>query len=258
VLETQARHREAIETYRGVGADTPFSWPARLRIASSYQSLDEVDAAEQLLRGMAAERPERHDALLHLGQLLRAEERFAEAVEAYDEAMGRLGEVQPRHWSLFYFRGISLERSDQWARAEADFLKALELQPEEPYVLNYLGYSWVDRGENLVKGREMLLRAVELRPEDGFIVDSLGWVYYRLGRYEEAVQQLERAVELRPQDPVINDHLGDAYWRADRRREARFQWRHALALGAEPDLVAVIDRKLADGLLDGAGERAGD
>jgi tetratricopeptide (TPR) repeat protein len=253
-LEVQGRHREAIEMYRGVAADSPFGWPARLRIASSHQALDEVDAAERLLRAMAAEMPERPDALLQLGQLLRAEERFAEAVEAYDGAIARLGEIESRHWTLFYFRGIALERSEQWPRAEKDFLRALELQPEEPYVLNYLGYSWVDRGENLDKGREMLLRAVELRPEDGYIVDSLGWVYYRLGRYQDAVKQLERAVELRPQDPVINDHLGDAYWHVGRRREARFQWRHSLALDPEPKLVPEIERKLAQGLVDAAGK----
>ena len=105
-------------------------------------------------------------------------------------------------------------------------------------MLNYLGYSWVDMGMNLDQAKGMLNRAVELRPNDGFVVDSLGWVYFRLGEYQNAVEQLERAVELEPGDPVINEHLGDAYWRVGREREARFQWRRALSLEPEADAVA--------------------
>ena len=257
ILETMGRDHEAIATYESVRAESPFAWLARLRVASTYQMLERFDEAESIWRAMAAERPERFDALVQLGQMFRANERFADAVTVYDAAIERVGEFQAGHWSLFYNRGIALERSDRWARAEQDFLKALELEPEEPYVLNYLGYSWVDRGENLEKGREMLLRAVELRPRDGYIVDSLGWVYYRLGRYEDAVGKLERAVELRPQDPVINDHLGDAYWRVGRVREARFQWRRVLSLDPEPELIAQIEDKRRDGL-DGAISKSGD
>jgi len=143
-----------------------------------------------------------------------------------------------------------LERSKQWERAEADFLGALELEPEQPFVMNYLAYSWVEQHRNLDNAKSMLVRAVELRPNDGYIVDSLGWVYYRLGEYEAAVPQLERAVELRPQDPVINDHLGDALWRIGRRNEARFQWRRALSLEPEADQVPSIEGKLSSGLPD--------
>jgi tetratricopeptide (TPR) repeat protein len=257
ILETMGRKDEAIAAYESVRADSPFAWPARLRVASTYRALERFDEAESIWRAMAAERPDRFDALVQLGQMFRANERFADAVTVYDAAIERVGELKARHWTLFYFRGIALERSDRWARAEQDFLKALELEPEEPYVLNYLGYSWVDRGEKLEEGREMLLRAVELRPRDGYIVDSLGWVYYRLGRYQDAVRQLERAVELRPQDPVINDHLGDVYWRVGRVREARFQWRRVLSLDPEPELIAQIEDKQQDGL-DGATSKSGD
>jgi len=257
ILESMGRNQEAIATYQTVRAESPFAWPARLRIAGTYQVLERFDEAEAIWRAMAAERPERTDPLVQLGQMFRANDRFAEAVAVYDAAIERVGELEAGDWTLFYFRGIALERSDQWARAENDFLKALELAPEEPYVLNYLGYSWVDRGENLVKGREMLMRAVELRPRDGYIVDSLGWVYYRLGRFEDAVRQLERAVELRPQDPVINDHLGDAYWRVGREREARFQWRRVLSLDPEPELIAQIEDKERHGL-DGAVSKSRD
>ena len=128
---------------------------------------------------------------------------------------------------MFYFRGICYERSKQWPQAEADLKKALQLYPDQPLVLNYLGYSWIDQGVNLDEGMNMIRRAVEQRPDDGYIVNSLGWANFRIGNYDEAVKELERAVELKPDDPTINDHLGDAYWRVGRVLEARFQWSHA-------------------------------
>jgi Flp pilus assembly protein TadD len=155
-----------------------------------------------------------------------------------------------QHWTLFYFRGISHERAKQWPAAEKDFRKALDLNPDQPQVLNYLGYSWIDRGLNLDEGLLMIRKAVELRPKDGYIVDSLGWAFYKLGRYEEAAKELERAIELRPEDPVINDHLGDAYWRVGRQLEARFQWIHARDLKPEPEDLVKIEAKLKDGMKD--------
>ena len=130
-------------------------------------------------------------------------------------------------WPLYYFRGISYERQNQWPPAEADFKHALDLYPDQPLVMNYLGYSWVDQGVHLDQAFPMLRRAVELRPTDGYIVDSLGWADYKLGHYDEAVKKLERAVDLKPGDPVIQDHLGDAYWQVGRKLEAHFQWNHA-------------------------------
>ena len=153
-----------------------------------------------------------------------------------------------RDWPLLYARGIARERSGDWARAEADFLRALELAPEQPYVLNYLGYTWAEQGKNLDRAKAMLLRATELRPQDGNIADSLGWVLFRLGDMPGAVTWLEKAVELESRNSVINDHLGDAYWAAGRQREARFQWRRALTLDPEPEELAKIEAKLRDGL----------
>ena len=153
-------------------------------------------------------------------------------------------------WTLYYFRGIAYERSKQWPLAEADFRKALELYPDQPLVLNYLGYSWVDQGINLDEGLRLLRRAVELRPEDGYIIDSLGWANFRLGRFEEAVRDLERAIESKPGDPVINDHLGDAYWRVGRKLEAHFQWNHARDLKPEPEDMERILQKIEQGLPD--------
>jgi Flp pilus assembly protein TadD len=156
----------------------------------------------------------------------------------------------------YYYRGICEERSKQWPKAEADMRKALELNPEQPHVLNYLGYSWIDQGANLDEAMKMIKRAVDQRPDDGYIVDSLGWAYYRIGNYEEAVKNLERAIDLKPEDPTINDHLGDAYWRVGRKLEAKFQWAHARDLKPEPEELPKIEAKIKDGLPEDPGAAA--
>ncbi|WP_207477936.1 tetratricopeptide repeat protein [Arenibaculum pallidiluteum] len=250
ILSSRKRYDEAIAEYRQIGGDRGVRWLARMRTAEQFQLLKREDEAIRLLEELGAERPERTDALVGLGDLHRSAQRFDKAAEAYDRAIARLGsDLGSRSWAIFYARGIALERSQQWERAEADLKKALELSPEQPYVLNYLGYSWVDRGQNLDEAKRMILRAVELKPDDGYIVDSLGWVLYRLGDVQGAVGHLERAIELKPQDATINDHLGDAYWQIGRRTEARFQWERALLNAAEDDkLKAEIREKLAGGL----------
>lgn len=248
MLQEQERHTAAIEAYRQIPTTSPLAFSAQLRMAEELDALEQTDEAISLLRETAEAWPERFEPHYRIGNVLRAQERFSEAAAAYDLAMARLEEPGSRHWTLFYFRGISRERSQDWDRAEEDFLRALELEPEQPYVMNYLAYSWVEQKRNLTEAEQMLKRAVELRPDDGYIVDSLGWVYYRLERYPEAVVELEKAVALRPSDPVINDHLGDAYWRTGRGREAQVQWRRALSLEPEEEDEKKILEKLEGGL----------
>ena len=248
MMAEQDNHHAAIEAYQAVAPESPLRHLAELRRARALHDMERQEEAFQLLEQLAAAEPERIEALVQLGDLLRHDERYQESHEAYSRAIERIGEPKREHWTLFYARGIAFERTEQWPAAEKDFLHALELEPEQPFVLNYLGYSWVDMGKHLDRAKGMLYRAVELRPDDGFIVDSLGWVHYRLGEYDAAVEQLERAVELEPGDPVINDHLGDAYWRVGRHREARYQWRRALTLEPEEDTVADIEEKLRQGL----------
>ena len=248
ILDGAGRYGESNALFARIPRDSPLSWSARLRIAENLQSMGQTDAAIAELRAMSAERPDRIEALVTLGQLLRIRQEYDQAARAYTAALDRLPTVTPRHWSLYYARGIAHERSKQWARAEADFLKALELQPEQPDVLNYLAYSWVEQGINQDRALQMLERAVQLRPNSGHIIDSLGWALFKLGRFEDSVPLLERAVELLPEDPVLLDHLGDAYWRVGRTAEARFQWERSLRNKPEPELRIEVERKLERGL----------
>jgi len=249
ILELQKRNGEALALYDGIDGLTPYDAAIVLRRARNLDQQEKTDEAVRLLEEFVATEPDAAvEALQALGHILRGRERFIEAVDAYDRAIALAEPVAPHRWSLFYSRGISLERSKQWDRARVDLQKALELSPDQPYVLNYLGYSWIDRGDNLAEAEKLIRRAVELRPEDGFIADSLGWAFYVTGRYEEAVRELERAVSLEPGDPTINEHLGDAYWKVGRRNEARFQWSHALRLDPEDDKIAGIEAKVRCGL----------
>lgn len=248
LLETDRRWDDAIAEYRAIDPASPYGWDARIRIAALLDQTGKTEEAVRELRALVAERPADWTAAVTLGDILRSREKFADAVGAYDLAVQRVGTIEERHWTMLYARGIALERAKQWERAENDFQRALQLKPDQPQVLNYLGYSWVEQGRHFDRALGMIEKAVQQRPSDGYIVDSLGWVHFRLGNFPEAVRYLERAVELRPGDPTINDHLGDAYWKVGRRLEARFQWRRALALKPEADLVPQIESKLETGL----------
>ena len=248
VLQSSDQLAIANEVYQSIDPKSPFSWPARLRVAENLDELDDTEQAVKTLKSMAREEPTLSDPLTRLGDILRSRERFNEAVTAYDGAIERIGALEHHHWSLLYARGIVLERSRQWERAEADFLKALDFEPEQPFVLNYLGYSWIDQGKHLNRATDMIRRAVDLRPNDGYIVDSLGWAHFRLGQFDVAIKEMERAVELRPEDPVLNDHLGDALWRVGREIEARYQWQRVLTLEPDDEVRAAAEDKITKGL----------
>jgi tetratricopeptide (TPR) repeat protein len=240
----------AIKVYERVPGSSPLSRNAEIQLAGDLDQLDRSDEAKKRLDHVIAEHPKDTEAILALGNIQRGRKEFAECADTYGKAIATIAKPDKSNWVVFYFRGICYERSHQWPGAEADMKKALELYPEQPLVLNYLGYSWVDQGVHLDDGMDMIRRAVEQRPDDGYIVDSLGWAYFRTGNYDEAVKNLERAVELKPDDPTINDHLGDAYWRVGRTLEAHYQWTQAKDLGPEKEDLPKIEAKLKDGLPD--------
>ncbi len=246
----------AIKAYERVPANSPLHRNAAIQMAANLDTLDRAADAEKHLGALIKEHPGDLEAIMALGNVLRGHKKFAECADVYSKAVATLAHPEKANWVTFYFRGICYERSKQWPKAEADLKKALELFPDQPHVLNYLGYSWVDQGENLDQGMDMIKRAVQQRPDDGYIVDSLGWAYYKIGNYEEAAKQLERAIELKPEDPTINDHLGDAYWRVGRVLEAKFQWAHARDLKPEPEELPKIEAKLKDGLPDETSSQA--
>ncbi|HUZ91497.1 MAG TPA: tetratricopeptide repeat protein [Methylocella sp.] len=250
LCERIKQNEEAIDVYGMVPENDPLRTTADIQTGQLLEALDRHDEAAKYLKKIVDENPKNQDALSALGNLQRAHKQYAEAIDTYTRALAGKSKPEKSDWSIYYFRGISYEREKRWPEAEADLLQALALYPDQPLVLNYLGYSWVDQNMNLDEAFDMLRRAVELRPTDGYVVDSLGWADYKLGRNDEAVKQLERAIDLKPSDPVINDHLGDAYWRAGRKLEAHFQWNHARDLDPEPDEKVKILQKIEHGLDD--------
>ncbi len=240
----------AIKVYDRIPPSSVLHRNAEIQIASDLDTLDRTDEAKKRLEQLIVEHPKDNEAILALANILRGRKEFAQCADEYGKAIADIPVPEKANWVIFYFRGICYERSKQWPLAEADLKKALQLYPDQPLVLNYLGYSWVDQGINLDDGMNMIRRAVEQRPDDGYIVDSLGWANYRIGNYDEAVKDLERAVELKPDDSTINDHLGDAYWRVGRFLEAHFQWSHAKDLKPEPEDLPKIEAKIKGGLPD--------
>jgi tetratricopeptide (TPR) repeat protein len=264
LYESLKKPELAIKIYERVPANSPLHRNASIQLAANLDSLDRADEAQKHLEALIKQHPDDLEAIMALGNVLRGHKKFAECANIYSKAVSAIGTPEKANWVSFYFRGICYERSKQWPKAEADLKKALELYPDQPHVLNYLGYSWIDQGINLDEGMDMIKKAVQQRPDDGYIVDSLGWAYFRLGNYEEATKQLDRAIELKPEDPTINDHLGDAYWRVGRVLEARFQWAHARDLKPDPDDLPKIEEKIKAGLPDEtssqakAGKKSGD
>lgn len=253
LLESLGQYDLAVATYKQIPNDSPDYHAAELGRAEALRRSAKPDAAIEVLEKLAKDYPSQPQAFVALGDLQRQQEAYDRAATAYDKALQLTDPGAPNMWFLHYARGICHERLGNWPGAEADFRAALELNPDQPQVLNYLGYSLVEKQEKLDEALDLIERAVAARPDSGYIVDSLGWVLFRLGRYDEAVGHMERAVELMPVDPVVNDHLGDVLWAVGRVREAEFQWRRALSFIKADDTDGEADperirRKLEIGL----------
>lgn len=251
LAESQKKPDLAIEFYRQVPENSPMRRLSELQLGLQLADLGKVDEAKKHLKELIEADPKDMRSYLAYGSVLSDAKEYKEMGEVYDRAVDQMGNVPNKsQWTIYFQRGIAYERQKKWGQAEPNFRKALDLNPDQPQVLNYLGYSWVDMNINLDEGLEMIRKAVSIKPDDGYIVDSLGWAYYRLGQYEDAVTELERAAELRAGDPTINDHLGDAYWRVGRKLEATFQWNRALGLKPEEAEIPKIKAKIENGLAD--------
>ncbi len=248
LLEELGQYDLAIESYKAVPEGHSAHHAAELGRAAALRKSGKPDAAIEVLEQLTRAYPDLPIVHSSLGDLHRQLEDFSASITSYDRALELIADGAPSQWFLFYARGIAHERLDMWPDAESDFRAALALSPKQPQVLNYLGYSMVEKRVHLDEALGMIEMAVAARPDSGFIVDSLGWVLYRLGQYQEAVAHMERAVELEAVDPIVNDHLGDVYWAVGRKREAQFQWHRALSFGPEEVEAERIRRKLEVGL----------
>ena len=248
VLEALGQHELAIAAYDRIAPDSPTRLAAATGKAQALYRLDRKSDAIAAAEALVQSHGEYVSVHVALGDLLRREERYSDAAEAYSRAIALVASPDERHWGLYYSRGIAWEQAKNWDRAEPDFRKALELRPEQPQVLNYLGYSLLDRNDKIPEALDMIERAVAQRPDDGYIIDSLAWGYFLVGRYDEAVTQMERASLLMPVDPIVTDHLGDVYWAVGRFSEARFQWHRALSFQPTEKDATRIRRKLDIGL----------
>jgi tetratricopeptide (TPR) repeat protein len=254
LYESVKKPAMAIKVYERMPASSPLKRNAQIQLATDLDAADRSEDAIKILKTVTTDDPKDLEAIMALGNIERGRKKFADCAVTYSQGIDALpkpadnASEDKANAVYYYYRGICEERSKEWSKAEADMRKALELQPDQPHVLNYLGYSWIDQGVNLDEAMKMIKRAVDQRPDDGYIVDSLGWAYYRIGNYDDAVKNLERAIDLKPEDPTINDHLGDAYWRVGRTLEAKFQWAHARDLKPEPEELPKIEAKIENGL----------
>ncbi|WP_411643690.1 tetratricopeptide repeat protein [Loktanella agnita] len=248
LLEDMGQYELANTAFSRVDVADPSYHAAELGRAEMLRSAGMKEAAIDVLDNLAQSHPELPQVFATKGDTLRQIRRYAEAADAYSKALTLYDDASPVKWFVHYTRGISNHLINNWPAAEADFRAALELQPDHPQVLNYLGYSLVERGEKLDEALQMIQTAAAARPDSGAIVDSLGWVLFQMGQYQEAVIHLERAAALEPLDAVINDHLGDVYWAVGREIEANFQWQRALSFGPTPDDAQRIREKLDRGL----------
>ncbi|MBL41917.1 MAG: hypothetical protein CMM49_04555 [Rhodospirillaceae bacterium] len=248
ILEQRGKWDLAIEPLKKIKPNTPLGEYSKIKIARNLNRLSREKDALKVLNDYLEINPESAKVYEALGDLFRSQKMWNKAVDNYNKAINKKRLINQKDWRIFYSLGISYERAKKWQEAEPNFKKALELNPDQPLVMNYLGYSWVEQGKNLNEALKMIQKAVMLRPRDGYIVDSLGWAFFRLGEFDDAVKNLERAVTLEPEDSIINEHLGDAYWKVGRFREAIFQWRRALEFGPEKAAIPKIKLRIEKGL----------
>ncbi len=249
--ENIGQYQPAIEQYEKIGSKSDFYLTSQVSIADNLYVVGERKKSVKLLKKLSRKNPDSTLILLSLADLLRKDGRYDDAAGAYSKMIDRISTPELKNWPMFFARGICFERAGKWQQAEADLLKSLELKPGQPEVLNYLGYSWIDRNMNIEQAKSMVEEAVKERPDDAQVIDSMGWVLFKTKDFENASKFLERAAEITPYDSVINNHLGDSYWKQGRYNEARFQWQRALKFkNSDEVLDDDLKEKLKNGLPD--------
>jgi tetratricopeptide (TPR) repeat protein len=236
--------------YKSVSRHSIFHAVSQLRLADSYAVQGDMIEALNILSPLKAHPVLQRQVITQMADLLRTAKQYDEAVSYYTQIIDTLEKPKKSDWALFYARGICYESIGQWKKAEADLTQSLKLNPNQPEVLNYLGYSWADQGNNLEKAYDYIVKAHQYAPQDPYIIDSVGWILYRMGYFKDAVPYLEESVQYLPADAVINDHLGDAYWQVGRKQEARFQWERALknSDGQKLEFIESMKKKIEQGI----------
>lgn len=249
ILEEEGLLKEANKYYGQIGKNSGSYFIARAKIIENLSTMKEYGEAEKQIKSLLNDYPDNTQLLSDLGNVYSSMERHDKAVEYYQKAIANSKGDDRDLWSVYYAMAVSYDKLNQKIAAEQNLQKALELSNQNPNILNYLGYSWLEQGRNIDKAADMILASYQKYPYEGHILDSLGWLYFKLGMYQKAVEFLEQATAINPGNAVINDHLGDAYWFAGRKNEASFQWNHALDLKEDADSLdkSLIKSKLEDG-----------
>lgn len=251
LMAKNGHYDEAFEYYNHITPNDILYKTAQMRKVTTLEDTGRNDEALGILAKLQTNDSYTFEALVRAGDIHQSENQFGMAVDSYNQALNQLGDnVKPEHWGLYFARGVAHEKLNNWQAAERDFIQALDYSPNNPAILNVLGYTWVDNGINLERAMDMIERAVNMRPHDGYIMDSYGWAFYKLGEYEQAAYWLERAIEIHPEDATMNDHLGDAYWQSGRIKEARYQWERANRFSDDATLQTALADKLKNGLIE--------
>ena len=186
--------------------------------------------------------------ILDMANIYKKFKKYEKAIKHYSIALSRLDKNSDTYADILYRRGCSYERLGKYKKSDSDLLQSLEIKPEDPYVMNYLAYSWLERNYKIEEAFSMLKRAYEQKKNDPYIIDSVGWGYYLIGDYVNAEKYMKQAVELMPLDPIVNDHYGDILWMLDRKIQAIYFWENVMNLEeSEDDMKKNVSKKLLKG-----------
>ena len=248
LLTSLEDYDKSIKVYKEIPKDHYLGEYATIQISDLYSLEDKNEDAIEHLENFLKIR-NTFEGLLSLGNYYRYDSKWDEASRVYLKAIEFGLDTNDKNlWEAYFKAGIVYERSDNWKDAESHFLKALELYSDQPDVLNYLGYSYIDKDINMETAKGMIEKALNQKPSDPYIIDSMAWYYFKTEAYEEAKSLLEYAIDLMPYDPIINEHYGDTLWKSGQNVEARFHWSKALELDPEEETIADIKIKILKGI----------